>query len=104
MLKITLIANSLLVFLFWIAGVTAITPAYNHFVRYPEVEVVLSQLTEMAISLRLLVGVVPLTVSVISVFLYNHLKTKTPDYRNEFLLSLVPVTLCAGMFIFVFFF
>ena len=103
MWRITIIANSLLMFLFWVTSIIAITPAYNHFVQYSEAGNALPIPTELAISVRMFAIAIPVAWVLLSFFIYKNTRTKTPEHRTEYLLAFTSVTLVSGFSMLIFF-
>jgi uncharacterized membrane protein YwzB len=105
MWKIVIIANALVMFLFWIASELAIALAYNHFVQYPGAGgvIVLPLITSVALSARKFSVTLPMAWSLVSFFYYKFTKQKKPADRNEYLLIFTLITVCIGFSILAFF-
>jgi len=105
MWKIAIIANALVMFLFWIASELAIAFAYNHFVQYPEAgaAIVLPLVTEIALSARKFSVTLPIAWSLVSVFYYRFIRQKITSDRNEYLLIFTAITIFIGFSMLIFF-
>ena len=103
MWRATILANVLLMYLFWLAGLIMVTPAYNHFMRYGQAGDRLPQPTVIAISLRVVAVGIPMVWTVLSFFIFKILRTKAVERRVEFLLAYTMATLVVGFFILLFF-
>ena len=103
--KIAIIANVLLMFLFWLASELAIALAYNHFVRYPATEGVLALPlpTHIAFAVRELSALVPLVWCVVSFVFYRFMRKKARDERQGYLLVFTLATAVAGFSMLLFF-
>ena len=103
--RITIIANALLMFLFWLASELAIALAYNHFVRYPATEGVLALPlpTHIAFAMRELSAVVPLVWCVVSFVFYRYIRRKPGVERQGYLLVFTLATVIAGFSMLIFF-
>lgn len=105
MWPITIIINCLVLFLFWVAGFIAISPAHNHFVQYAHVVGASSLpiLTDAIFSVRLLSLVVPGGWLLGSVLFMLALQKKEPARRTELTQLHSSLTLLIGLLIFVVF-
>ena len=105
MWKITIIANALVMFLFWIASELAIALAYNNFVQYPEAggAIALPLVTSIALSARKFSVTLPIVWSLVSFFIYKFTRQKTTADRNEYLLVFTSITIFVGFSMLIFF-
>lgn len=103
MWRATLFANALLMYIFWLSGLIAITPAYHHFARYGQDGGRLPLPTSMAISVRLIMVVIPMAWTILSYFIFKLVKNKRIEQRVETLLAFTVITLVIGLFILLFF-
>jgi hypothetical protein len=105
MWKNTLIINVLIMFAFWLAGFIAISPAFNHFVQYPNTaeELQLPILTKTVCSLRLTSLLVPVIWLLVSVFFIIQLKKKNVTERIECIQLHTSISTLAGLIIFIIF-
>lgn len=103
MWRAILFANALLMYIFWLAGLVVVTPAYNHFVRYGQVGDNLPLPTAIAISFRLMAVVIPVAWSFLTFFILKLLRNKSAERRMELLLAFTLSTLIIGLFVLLFF-
>jgi len=105
MWKITIIANTFFMILFWIASELAITPAYNNFIQYPRggKATILPLATGIALYVIKFVVVLPIVWAIISFFIYKFTRQKTTADRNEYLLVFTSITIFVGFSMLVFF-
>jgi hypothetical protein len=90
-------------YIFWLAGLVVVTPAYNHFVRYGRVGENLPLPTAIAVSFRLMAVVIPVAWTVLVFFLLKLLRNKAAERRAELLLAFTLATLIIGLFVLLFF-
>ncbi len=102
---ITIIANALMMGLFWLASLLSVSIAYNRFVQYPEsnVPMALPLPTELALSIRLWIGIRPLSWIILSYVIWQKIKDKGPESRSEYLLAFTPLTIITGFSMLIFF-
>ena len=100
---VTLIINSLVVFLFWVAGFISISPAYNHFVQYAHVigKFSLPILTEAIFSVRLLSLIVPFSWLLGTLIFLPWLMNKEPARRSELVQLHTSLSLLVGLLLLV---
>ncbi|MGD8771313.1 MAG: hypothetical protein PVJ20_13670 [Desulfobacterales bacterium] len=105
MWRITIIANALMMGLFWLASLLSVSIAYNRFVQYPASKspMVLPSPTEFALSIQLWAGILPLAWSVLSYVIWQKVKDKEPEARSECLLAFTSITMIVGFLMFIFF-
>lgn len=105
MWRVTLIINCLILFLFWVAGFIALSPAFNHFIQYAEVvgKIDLPILTDAIFSARLSSLLIPAGWLLGSVLWMLALKKKEPARRAELAQLHSSLTLLIGLLIFVVF-
>ncbi len=105
MLKISITACALIMFLFWIISELAISIAYNHFVQYPVNDVVTSLplITDIALSVRKSSVILPVVWSLVSFFYYRFIRNKIPADRNEYFFALIVITILIGLLMLSFF-
>ena len=101
MTQALLIINSIIMFLFWLAGIIAVTPAYNQFVQYGESGGVLPSLTQFVIDFRISFAGVPIIWIFVSFWIYQILKNRQADDQLKILLffCLLSVTIGFSMLI-----
>ena len=102
---VTIIINSLIVFLFWAVGFLAISPAYNHFVGYANLpgEFPLPIWTDLVFSVRLTSLVVPAVWLFISLIYLFWLKNKDVPRRTELVQLHTSVSILLGLLFFAIF-
>ena len=105
MWRITIIANALMMGLFWLASLLSVSIAYNRFVQYPAMgaPVALPLPTELAFSIQLWAGTLPLAWIILSYVIWQKVKDKQPESRSEYLLSLTTITMIIGFSMLIFF-
>ena len=103
MWRAILLANVLLMYVFWLAGLVVVTPAYTHFVRYSQAGEALPLPTAIALSFRLMAVVIPAAWTVLAFFILKLLRDKPAERRVELLLAFTLATLLIGLFILLFF-
>ena len=105
MWRITIIANALLMALFWLASLLSVAIAHNRFVQYPSTKapMALPVLTELALSTQLWVGLLPLAWIILSFVIWKKVKAKEPESRSEYLLTFTVVTTAIGFVMLIFF-
>lgn len=105
MWRITIIANAIMMGLFWLASLLSILIVNNRFVQYfeSEVPVVLPLPTELALSVQLWIGILPLTWIILSYVIWQKVKDKQPELRSEYLLAFTMITLIVGLSMLIFF-
>ena len=105
MCKITIIANTFLMILFWIASELAISPAYNHFIQYPRggKTIILPLTTEIALYMSRFAVALPIVWAILSFFIYRFTRQKTTADRNEYLLVFTSITISVGFSTLIFF-
>jgi hypothetical protein len=90
-------------YIFWLAGLVVVTPAYNHFTLYGQLGDNLPLPTAIAISFRLMAVVIPVAWTVLVLFLLKMLRSKAAERRAELLLAFTLATLIIGLFVLLFF-
>lgn len=105
MWRITVILNIFIMSFFWLAGRLAITPAYNHFIQYPETPgyIALPIMTKAAASVINVAVILPIIWIFVAFILYRFLRKQNPADRNEHLLAFTLITLCVGFLMLLFF-
>ncbi len=105
MWRVTVLANALIMILFWLASLLSVALAYNRYVQYPEADgsMALPSSTELALSLQYWAGLLPLAWIVLSYVLWQRLKETAPDVRSEYLLAFSSITVIAGFAMLIFF-
>jgi hypothetical protein len=105
MWRITIIANALLMVLFWLAGMLSVAIAYNRFVQYPasKAPMTLPLPTELALSTQLWAGILPLFWIILSYLIWRKVKDKKPESRSEYLLAFSTITMILGFSMLIFF-
>jgi hypothetical protein len=95
--KINLGCNILILFLFWILSLVAITPAYNLFVQYGQAGTALPTMTDLVIQTRFLSSGIPLIWAILTVYWGTRMDNQTEVKRNERLLLHTSVTISLGL-------
>lgn len=105
MWRVTIIANALMIVLFWLASLLSVSIANNRFVQYPPTKapMALPLPTELALSTQLWVGLFPLAWIILSFVIWKKVKDKEPESRSEYLLAFTSVTIVAGIVMLIFF-
>jgi len=105
MWRITIIANAIMMGLFWLASLLSTLMVNNRFVQYfeSEVPVVLPLPTELALSAQLWIGILPLAWIVLSYVIWQKVKDKQPESRSEYLLAFTTITIVTGFSMLTFF-
>jgi hypothetical protein len=105
MWRITIIANALMMGLFWLASLLSVSVAYNRFVQYPtsKTPVALPLPTELALSIRLWIGILPLGWIILSYVIWQKVKDRQPESRSEYLLAFTTITMITGFSMLIFF-
>jgi hypothetical protein len=105
MWRITIIANALLMGLFWLASLLSTSIAYNRFVQYPagKAPTALPLPTELALSIQLWAGILPLAWIILSYVIWKKIKDKNPESRSEYLLAFTSITMIAAFSMLIFF-
>lgn len=102
MLQVILIFNVLIIFLFWIACLVIITPAYNHFIQYGTGGL-LPSLTQFAIDARFFFLIIPILWSIISFWIFKKIRWKEKKEQVELLLLFSMITMTSGLLLLIFF-
>jgi hypothetical protein len=103
MWKITLCCNVLILILLWLLSMVIITPAYNHLVQYAETQMALPILTDYAIQLRYLIGIIPLSWAVLSIVYGKWLSKQADGKLGQCLVAHTSITLVIGFAMLVIF-
>ena len=105
MWRVTIIANALMMVLFWLASLLSIAIAHNRFIQYPPTKtpMALPVPTELALSTQLWAGLFPLAWIILSFVIWKKVKDKKPESRSEYLLAFTSITMVVGFSIFIFF-
>ena len=105
MWRITIIANAIMMWLFWIASLLATSLAHNKFVQYADssAPTELPLPTELALSTQIWLGILPLSWILLSNMIWHKIKNKEPGSRSEYLLAFTVLTMITGMFMLIFF-
>ena len=105
MWRITIIANALMMGLFWLASLLSVSITYNRFVQYPasNAPVALPLPTELALSIQIWAGILPLGWIILSYVIWQKVKDKQPESRSEYLLALTTITMIIGFSMLIFF-
>lgn len=103
--KFTIFMNVCIVFGFWLAGLIALSPAFNYFVEYTETndQISLPMLTSMVFTVRLDSLLVPLFWLLVSMIFVVKLKQKVPIERIETVQLHTSVSILVGLLLFVVF-
>jgi uncharacterized membrane protein (Fun14 family) len=97
MWKITLYSNILILTLFWLLSMVVITPAYNHLVQYAETQMALPIITDYAIQVRYLIGIIPLSWAILTMFYGKWLSKQADSKLGQCLVAHTSVTLVIGL-------
>lgn len=105
MWRITIIANAVMMGLFWLASILLVSIAYNRFVQHPEsgAPMVLPLPTELALSIQLWIGILPLGWIILSYVVWQKVKDKQHESRSEYLLAFTTSTMIIGFSMLIFF-
>jgi hypothetical protein len=105
MWRVTIIANALMMVLFWLASLLSVAIAHNRFIQYPPTKtpMALPVPTELALSTQLWMGLLPLAWIILSFIIWKKVKYKRPELRSEYLLAFTSVTIVVGIAILIFF-
>ena len=88
MLQVILLFNVIIMFLFWLACIVTITPAYNHFIQYGETGSLLPYLTQLAIDARFFLLFIPIFWIIMSFWVFKTIRDKQKENQLQFLLFL----------------
>jgi len=100
--RLIFIFNIIILFLFWFAGVLAITPAYNHFIQYGDGGE-LPILTRVAIDMRFFSVGIPIVWTIISVPIFKMIQTRPKEHQQEFILLFILLSVASGFLMLLFF-
>ncbi|MBW1681032.1 MAG: hypothetical protein JRJ35_13795 [Deltaproteobacteria bacterium] len=103
MWRITIIANAVMMILFWLISVLSVSIADNRFVQYAKGPFDLPVPTKLALSMQLWIAVIPLLWIILSYLLWQKVKAREPESRTERLLAFTSSTLAVGFAMVVFF-
>ncbi|MCD4741153.1 MAG: hypothetical protein K8R67_01545 [Desulfobacteraceae bacterium] len=96
MTQTLLIINSIIMFLFWLAGIIVVTPAYNQFVQYGGSGRILPGLTQFIVNFRVFFVCVPIIWLFVSFWIYQILKNKQADDQLKILLLFSLLSIAVG--------
>jgi len=105
MWRVTIIANALMMGLFWLASLLSVSIAYNRFVQYSPTKapMALPLPTELALSIQFWAGLLPLAWMILSYVIWKKVKDQEPESRSEYLLAFTTITMVAGFSMVIFF-
>lgn len=103
MLQVILIFNVIIMFLFWLACMVTITPAYNHFIQYGETGSLLPYLTQLAIDARFFLLFIPILLIIISCWAFKSIREKQKENQLQFLLFFIMLSISSGFLILIFY-
>jgi uncharacterized membrane protein YbhN (UPF0104 family) len=103
MWRVTIIANPVMMVLFYLMSILSISIADNRFLQYAESTVDLPMPTSIALSVQVWTGVIPLSWFILSYLIWRKIKGKQPEVRNEILLAFTTSTIAIGCTMLVFF-
>ena len=105
MWRVTIIANALMMVLFWLASLLSVAIAHNRFVQYTPNKgpMALPLPTELALSTQLWAGILPLAWIILSFVIWKKVKNKESESRSEYLLAFTVVTMAIGFSMLIFF-
>lgn len=105
MWRITIIADALLMVLFWLAGILFGSIAYNRFVQYStsKAPMALPLPTQLALSTQMWAGILPLFWIILSYIIWQKVKNKKLESRSEYLLAFTTITIILGFSMLIFF-
>lgn len=95
--------NVLIVFGFWLVGIVTISPAYNHFILYPEISdtEAMPVLTSFIFSVRFISLLIPFLWLVISIGWIKKLKKLSQPERVEWVQLHTSVSVLGGLMLFI---
>ena len=96
MTQALLIINSIIMFLFWLAGIIVVTPAYNQFVQYGESGGILPSLTQFIVNFRVFFVCVPIIWLCVSFWIYQILKNRQAEDQLKILLLFSLLSIAVG--------
>lgn len=96
MLQVILIFNVIIMFLFWLACIVVITPAYNHFVQYDETGSLLPSLTQLAIDARFFLLFMPILWIIISFWVFKTIREKQKENQLQSFLFFIILSISSG--------
>jgi len=96
MLQVIFIFNVIIMFLFWLACMVTITPAYNHFIQYGKTGSILPLLTQLAIDTRLLLLCIPFFWIIISFWVYRRIRGRQKENQLQFVLFFNMLSISTG--------
>jgi len=105
MWRVTILANAILMGLFWLASIISMSMAFNRLVQYVKSEALnaVPLLTDAALSVRLWAGLLPFVWIILSFLAWKIVKNKEPESRSEYLLAFTSITVIAGFSMLIFF-
>ncbi len=103
MLQAILIFNVIIMFLFWLACMVIIAPAYNHFIQYGETGSLLPHLTQLAIDARFFLLIIPILWIIISFWIFKTIREKQKKNRLQFLLFFIMLSISSGFLMLIFY-
>lgn len=96
MWRVTLLADTILMMVFWALSAVLVAFANNRLVQYGGGEVYLPALTSLALSAQGWIGALPLAWIALSFFLWKRLDRCEAALRTEYLLCFTALTLALG--------
>jgi hypothetical protein len=103
MWRITIIANDIMMVLFWLLSVLSVSIADNRFVQYSEGEVALPMVTKLALSIQFWIGLIPLSWIILSCLIWKKVQVLQPGERNENILAFTAATIVIGLSLIAFY-
>lgn len=105
MWRVTIIANALMMGLFWLASLLSVAIVHNRFIHYPPSDrsMALPLPTELALSIQFWAGLLPLAWIILSYVIWKKVKDQEPESRSEYLLAFTMATIVVGIAMLIFF-
>ena len=96
MLQVIFIFNVIIMFLFWLACMVTITPAYNHFIQYGEAGRILPVLTQLAIDARFYLLCIPSFWGILSFWVCRRIREMQKEKQLQFVLFFAMLSMSTG--------
>ncbi len=97
MLQVIFIFDVIIMFLFWLACMVTIAPAYNHFIQYGKTGSVLPLLTQLAIDTRFFLLCIPFFWIIISFWIYKRIRGSHKENQLQFVLFFTILSILTGL-------
>lgn len=101
----TIIVNILILFGFWLAGFVAISPAYNHFIQYSDINNIntLPVFTSFVFSVRFISFLIPVIWLFVSIILMMRFRQRSQLERIELVQLHTSLSIFGGIVLFLVF-